>query len=263
MNHNFVFLLRLISNFLNEKNYHKYLKDLAKLNSIKGQKRKKRRLWWWWAKKDRTRFIGFIRIYDTSTSPRAHFHFPNASLSLFFLSLTRSPFTYSSTPQRYPFLFDLPLLCSSPRPPITTAMGNLPEISIYLFVYSLILSLRFVFWFGFGFGFHVHFHVFRFITATENPFKSILKTLEKPGGGEIGKYYSLPALNDPRIGQLLAVFFYYLVYSCRLTVGNEMYQKIIIKIFSSLVVWFIYFYFEVENGKMKKPRRLELYTCLR
>jgi aconitate hydratase len=37
------------------------------------------------------------------------------------------------------------------------------------------------------------------LTVNENPFKSILKTLEKPGG-EFGKYYSLPALNDPRIG---------------------------------------------------------------
>ncbi|KDO71345.1 hypothetical protein CISIN_1g002610mg [Citrus sinensis] len=35
--------------------------------------------------------------------------------------------------------------------------------------------------------------------ATENPFKSILKTLQRPDGGEFGKYYSLPALNDPRI----------------------------------------------------------------
>ncbi|KAM4128978.1 hypothetical protein ACJW30_02G209900 [Castanea mollissima] len=38
--------------------------------------------------------------------------------------------------------------------------------------------------------------------ASENPFKSILKTLEKPGGGEFGKYYSLTALNDPRIDKL-------------------------------------------------------------
>ncbi|XP_004512178.1 aconitate hydratase 1 [Cicer arietinum] len=39
--------------------------------------------------------------------------------------------------------------------------------------------------------------------ATENPFKSILKTLEKPGGdGHFGNYYSLPALNDSRIDEL-------------------------------------------------------------
>ncbi|KDO71343.1 hypothetical protein CISIN_1g002610mg [Citrus sinensis] len=38
--------------------------------------------------------------------------------------------------------------------------------------------------------------------ATENPFKSILKTLQRPDGGEFGKYYSLPALNDPRIDKL-------------------------------------------------------------
>ena len=42
------------------------------------------------------------------------------------------------------------------------------------------------------------------VAATENPFKSILKTLQKPGGGgEFGQYYSLPALNDPRIGESL------------------------------------------------------------
>ncbi|KAG4114650.1 hypothetical protein ERO13_D12G058700v2 [Gossypium hirsutum] len=38
--------------------------------------------------------------------------------------------------------------------------------------------------------------------ASANPFNSILKTLEKPQGGEFGKYYSLPALNDPRIDKL-------------------------------------------------------------
>ncbi|KAG2240792.1 hypothetical protein Bca52824_090537 [Brassica carinata] len=38
--------------------------------------------------------------------------------------------------------------------------------------------------------------------ASENPFRSILKALEKPGGGEFGSYYSLPALNDPRIDKL-------------------------------------------------------------
>lgn len=38
--------------------------------------------------------------------------------------------------------------------------------------------------------------------ASSNPFASILKTLEKPGGGEFGKYYSLPALGDPRIDRL-------------------------------------------------------------
>lgn len=28
-----------------------------------------------------------------------------------------------------------------------------------------------------------------------------MTSLPKPGGGEFGKYYSLPALNDPRIGK--------------------------------------------------------------
>ncbi|XP_022968942.1 aconitate hydratase, cytoplasmic-like [Cucurbita maxima] len=38
--------------------------------------------------------------------------------------------------------------------------------------------------------------------AAQNPFKENLTSLPKPGGGEFGKYYSLPSLNDPRIDKL-------------------------------------------------------------
>ncbi|KAL3503515.1 hypothetical protein ACH5RR_037964 [Cinchona calisaya] len=38
--------------------------------------------------------------------------------------------------------------------------------------------------------------------APEHPFKEILTSLPKPGGGNFGKFYSLPALNDPRIDKL-------------------------------------------------------------
>ncbi|KAF6173308.1 hypothetical protein GIB67_027003 [Kingdonia uniflora] len=38
--------------------------------------------------------------------------------------------------------------------------------------------------------------------ASENPFKEILTSLSKPGGGEFGKYYSFAALKDPRIDKL-------------------------------------------------------------
>ncbi|KAF0928275.1 hypothetical protein E2562_039388 [Oryza meyeriana var. granulata] len=38
--------------------------------------------------------------------------------------------------------------------------------------------------------------------ATTHAFKNILASLPKPGGGEYGKFYSLPALNDPRIDKL-------------------------------------------------------------
>ncbi|XP_047939042.1 aconitate hydratase, cytoplasmic [Salvia hispanica] len=38
--------------------------------------------------------------------------------------------------------------------------------------------------------------------AAENAFKGIFTSLPKPGGGEFGKFYSLPALNDPRIDKL-------------------------------------------------------------
>ncbi|KAL5577754.1 hypothetical protein UlMin_019453 [Ulmus minor] len=38
--------------------------------------------------------------------------------------------------------------------------------------------------------------------ASEHAFENIVTSLPKPGGGEFGKFYSLPALNDPRIGRL-------------------------------------------------------------
>ncbi|XP_052207066.1 aconitate hydratase, cytoplasmic [Diospyros lotus] len=38
--------------------------------------------------------------------------------------------------------------------------------------------------------------------AAEHAFKGILTSLPKPGGGEFGKFYSLPGLNDPRIDKL-------------------------------------------------------------
>ncbi|GMI63755.1 aconitase 3 [Hibiscus trionum] len=39
-------------------------------------------------------------------------------------------------------------------------------------------------------------------TASEHPFKGVVTSLPKPGGGVFGKFYSLPALNDPRIDRL-------------------------------------------------------------
>lgn len=39
-------------------------------------------------------------------------------------------------------------------------------------------------------------------SASANPFKDICTALPKPDGGEFGKYYSLTALNDPRIGMI-------------------------------------------------------------
>ncbi|KAI9108570.1 hypothetical protein K1719_020454 [Acacia pycnantha] len=38
--------------------------------------------------------------------------------------------------------------------------------------------------------------------SSEDVFKGLLTSLPKPGGGEYGKFYSLPALNDPRIDSL-------------------------------------------------------------
>ncbi|EOY12332.1 Aconitase 3 [Theobroma cacao] len=38
--------------------------------------------------------------------------------------------------------------------------------------------------------------------CSEHAFKAILTSLPKPGGEEFGKFYSLPALNDPRIDRL-------------------------------------------------------------
>ncbi|KAJ1269755.1 hypothetical protein BS78_06G001600 [Paspalum vaginatum] len=39
-------------------------------------------------------------------------------------------------------------------------------------------------------------------SASKHAFKKILASLPKPGGGEYGKFFSLPALNDPRIDRL-------------------------------------------------------------
>ncbi|CAN7048702.1 unnamed protein product [Brassica rapa subsp. trilocularis] len=44
---------------------------------------------------------------------------------------------------------------------------------------------------------------FSSMASEHHPFKGIFTTLPKPGGGEFGKFYSLPALNDPRIGKIL------------------------------------------------------------
>ncbi|XP_010433420.1 PREDICTED: aconitate hydratase 3, mitochondrial [Camelina sativa] len=38
--------------------------------------------------------------------------------------------------------------------------------------------------------------------TSEHAYKDILTSLPKPGGGAYGKYYSLPALNDPRVDKL-------------------------------------------------------------
>uniref|UniRef100_M4DF93 Aconitate hydratase n=1 Tax=Brassica campestris TaxID=3711 RepID=M4DF93_BRACM len=43
---------------------------------------------------------------------------------------------------------------------------------------------------------------FSSMASEHHPFKGIFTTLPKPGGGEFGKFYSLPALNDPRIEKL-------------------------------------------------------------
>lgn len=40
-------------------------------------------------------------------------------------------------------------------------------------------------------------------SSSENAFKGIYTCLPKPGGGEFGKYYSLPGMNDPKIGKSL------------------------------------------------------------
>jgi len=49
--------------------------------------------------------------------------------------------------------------------------------------------------------------VFLVLIATKNSYESILTTLSKPGGGEFGKYFSLPALDDPRIGKFCDLSF--------------------------------------------------------
>lgn len=50
--------------------------------------------------------------------------------------------------------------------------------------------------------------------ASEHPFRGIFTSLPKPGGGEFGKFYSLTALNDPRIGMHLNSFSIFKSNSC-------------------------------------------------
>lgn len=57
------------------------------------------------------------------------------------------------------------------------------------------------------------FHFLWSHSASESPYKKIFRSLPKPGGGEFGKYYSLPALNDPRIGMCLQILTWILNYS--------------------------------------------------
>ncbi|KAE8702550.1 hypothetical protein F3Y22_tig00110482pilonHSYRG00318 [Hibiscus syriacus] len=54
-------------------------------------------------------------------------------------------------------------------------------------------------------------------SATEHSFKAVLTSLSKPGGGEFGRFYSLPALNDPRIDKLpysIRILLEYAVRNC-------------------------------------------------
>jgi aconitate hydratase len=45
--------------------------------------------------------------------------------------------------------------------------------------------------------------------ATRNTYDEILTGLGRPGGGEeFGKFYSLPALSDPRIGEFVVTLRY-------------------------------------------------------
>lgn len=54
-------------------------------------------------------------------------------------------------------------------------------------------------------GYCTDFICFCVVSASEHPYKGIFTALPKPGGGEFGKFYSLPALNDPRIGMILYI----------------------------------------------------------
>ncbi|KAK7320370.1 hypothetical protein VNO77_29786 [Canavalia gladiata] len=46
--------------------------------------------------------------------------------------------------------------------------------------------------------------------SCEDVFKGILTSLPKPGGGEYGKFYSLPALNDPRIDSIDELYIWHI-----------------------------------------------------
>ncbi|KAH7576748.1 hypothetical protein JRO89_XS01G0140900 [Xanthoceras sorbifolium] len=67
----------------------------------------------------------------------------------------------------------------------------------------------------------------RHMKASENAFKGILTSLPKPGGGEFGEYFSLPALNDPRIDKLSYTIRILLESAINFQVTKEDVEKII------------------------------------
>ena len=50
---------------------------------------------------------------------------------------------------------------------------------------------------------YIYIYIYFFHSASEHAFNGILTSLPKSGGGEFGKFYSLPALKDPRIGMYI------------------------------------------------------------
>lgn len=59
--------------------------------------------------------------------------------------------------------------------------------------------------------------------ASEHPFKGIFTSLPKTGGGEFGKFCSLPSLNDPRIGMLSNDFAIFKLNPCNLVLKFNIY----------------------------------------
>lgn len=78
------------------------------------------------------------------------------------------------------------------------------------------------------------------VSASENPFKENLTSLPKPGGGEFGKFYSLPSLNDPRIGNSFklttagGILFINLLQSCFLGFDSLV---VLLKLQNNVVTW--------------------------
>ena len=108
-------------------------------------------------------------------------------------------------------MFPLPLIISGYR--IENASLLINRISQLVIDQSFLISWWLIYLYPCTFLFLISTLV-ALLTATEHPFKTILTTLPKPGGGEYGKFYSLPALNDPRIGNCSAciLFFYFFLF---------------------------------------------------
>ncbi|MCL7047606.1 hypothetical protein MKW94_007896 [Papaver nudicaule] len=131
---------------------------------------------------------------------------PSSSITTKLIRISRFPFssfllsrTISSSPSQLPSSFTNRCFTSSPR--FQSARGSLTRLS-HGFDWRSPVSFTSRVRTATRLPLIERFQRKLATMASENAFKGIYTSLPKPGGGEFGKYYSLPALNDPRIDKL-------------------------------------------------------------